>query len=77
MIGAILSSLDSMMNSAATIMTFDLYKKYVNPDASDKKLISIGRTWIVFYSFCRSDYCLYDGSELKRQFFSSCCKTSE
>lgn len=49
MIGAILSSLDSMMNSAATIMTFDLYKKYVNPDASDKKLISIGRTWIVFF----------------------------
>ena len=49
MIGAILSSLDSMMNSAATIMTFDLYKKYVNPDASDKKLISVGRTWIVFF----------------------------
>ena len=28
MIGAILSSLESMMNSAATIMTFDLYKKF-------------------------------------------------
>ena len=49
MIGAILSSLDSMMNSAATIMTFDLYKKYINPEADDQKLISVGRTWIVVF----------------------------
>ena len=49
MIGAILSSLDSMMNSAATIMTFDLYKKFVNPNADDQKLISIGRIWIVVF----------------------------
>ena len=49
MIGAILSSLDSMMNSAATIMTFDIYKRYVNPDASDKQLISMGRIWIVVF----------------------------
>ena len=46
MIGAILSSLDSMMNSAATIMTFDLYKKYLNPEADDQKLIKVGRAWI-------------------------------
>ena len=49
MIGAILSSLDSMMNSAATIMTFDLYKKYINPEADDRKLISIGRVWIITF----------------------------
>ena len=49
MIGAILSSLDSMMNSAATIMTFDLYKKYINPKANDRKLISVGRIWIVIF----------------------------
>ena len=49
MIGAILSSLDSMMNSAATIMTFDLYKKYLNPEANDRKLISIGRVWIITF----------------------------
>ena len=49
MIGAILSSLDSMMNSAATIMTFDLYKKYINPNADDRKLISIGRIWIITF----------------------------
>jgi len=46
LIGAILSSLDSMMNSAATIITFDIYKRYVEPDASEKKLIRIGRICI-------------------------------
>ncbi|MBT3635617.1 MAG: sodium/solute symporter [Opitutae bacterium] len=49
MIGAILSSLDSMMNSAATIMTFDIYKRYLKPDATDKQLISMGRIWIVVF----------------------------
>ncbi len=49
MIGAILSSLDSMMNSAATIMTFDLYKKYLNPEADDRKLIKMGRIWIIAF----------------------------
>ncbi|MBI1374353.1 MAG: hypothetical protein GC159_16675 [Phycisphaera sp.] len=46
-IGAILSSLDSMMNSAATIFTFDIYKRFVNPAASEQKLILVGRVCIV------------------------------
>ena len=49
MIGAILSSLDSMMNSAATIMTFDIYKRFVNPEADEKRLILIGRIWIAIF----------------------------
>ena len=47
MIGAILSSLDSMMNSSATIVTFDLYQRYINPQASEKRLIWVGRLCIV------------------------------
>jgi len=47
LIGAILSSIDSMMNSAATIVTFDIYKKYINPDATDKQMIRAGRISIV------------------------------
>jgi SSS family solute:Na+ symporter len=46
MLGAILSSLDSMMNSAATIVTFDVYKRYINPAASEKQLIRVGRICI-------------------------------
>ena len=47
LIGAILSSIDSMMNSAATIVTFDIYKKYIKPDATDAEMIRAGRISIV------------------------------
>ncbi|MED5382045.1 MAG: sodium/solute symporter [Verrucomicrobiota bacterium] len=47
--GAILSSIDSMLNSGATLVTFDLYKRYVNPGADDKKLIKVGRFWVLFF----------------------------
>jgi len=46
-VGAILSSLDSMMNSAATIITYDIYKRYIAPKASEKALINVGRLCIV------------------------------
>ncbi|MDP6915122.1 MAG: hypothetical protein QGF29_08455 [Verrucomicrobiota bacterium] len=46
LIGAILSSVDSMMNSAATLITFDFYKRFVNPEATDKQLIWMGRVLI-------------------------------
>ena len=48
-IGAILSSIDSMMNSAATIVTFDIYKKFIKPDASDREMIFVGRLSIVAF----------------------------
>jgi SSS family solute:Na+ symporter len=43
LIGAILSSLDSMMNSAATLLTFDIYKRYINSEADDVRLVHIGK----------------------------------
>ena len=43
LIGAILSSIDSMMNSGATLFTFDFYKRFVDPRASDRRLILVGR----------------------------------
>lgn len=46
LIGAILSSVDSMMNSAATLITFDLYKRYLKPDATEAELIRAGR-WCI------------------------------
>ncbi len=49
LIGAILSTVDSMLNSAATIITFDVYKKYVNPEADEKKLVWVGRLWIAIF----------------------------
>ena len=41
--GAIMSSLDSMLNSASTIFTIDIYKKHLNKKAESKKLVKVGR----------------------------------
>ena len=49
LIGAILSTIDSMINSGATLFTFDFYKRYINPNASDRKLIRVGRATILAY----------------------------
>lgn len=43
LIAAALSSLSSMMNSTATIFTLDLYKPFINPEASETKLVTVGR----------------------------------
>ncbi len=40
---AIISSLASMFNSTSTLFTMDIYKKYINPNASDKNLVNTGR----------------------------------
>ena len=40
---AIISSLASMFNSTSTLFTMDIYKKYINKEASDKKLVRVGR----------------------------------
>ncbi|MBC8180438.1 solute:sodium symporter family transporter [candidate division KSB1 bacterium] len=47
--GAVISSLASMLNSASTIFTMDLYKRYWKKDASQKSLISIGRLMTIIF----------------------------
>lgn len=41
--GAVMSSLDSMLNSASTIFTIDLYKRHWKKDASSRSLVTVGR----------------------------------
>jgi len=41
--GAVMSSFNSGLNSASTIFTVDLYEKYINPGASEKKVVAVGR----------------------------------
>ena len=43
LIGAIVSSLSSMMNSTATIFTMDIYRNIINKEASEKRLVATGR----------------------------------
>ncbi len=49
--GAVMSSLASMLNSASTIFTMDLYRKYINKGASQTNLINIGRICVGVFAF--------------------------
>ncbi|WP_053991969.1 sodium/sugar symporter [Mangrovimonas sp. TPBH4] len=40
---AIVSSLASMLNSTSTIFTMDIYKQYINKEASSKQTVTMGR----------------------------------
>jgi SSS family solute:Na+ symporter len=41
--GAVISTLASMLNSASTLFTMDLYKRYLRPAASEADLVYMGR----------------------------------
>ena len=47
--GAVISSLASMLNSASTIFTMDLYCRHVNKDASPRKIVTIGRIMTMLF----------------------------
>jgi SSS family solute:Na+ symporter len=44
---AVVASLAGKANSIATIFTLDVYKKIINPEASEKKLVSTGKIAVV------------------------------
>lgn len=46
LICAIFSAIYSMMNSVTTMLSFDVYKKYINPHASDNQTVSFGRIFV-------------------------------
>lgn len=41
--GAVLSTFNSVLNSAATIFSVDVYKRHINREASQKRMVWIGR----------------------------------
>jgi len=43
LIAAIVSSFSAIINSTSTIFTMDLYKPYINKNASEKRLVTVGR----------------------------------
>lgn len=47
--GAIVSSLASMLNSASTIFTMDLYRRHFDANASQRRLVWIGRTMTILF----------------------------
>lgn len=47
--GAVISTLASVLNSASTIFTMDIYKRYVRRDAPERGLVRVGRTATVLF----------------------------
>jgi SSS family solute:Na+ symporter len=41
--GAVISTLSSLLNSVATLLTMDVYKRHIKKDASGESLVKIGR----------------------------------
>ena len=46
LLGAIVSSLAAVLNAASTLLTMDVYQRYIDPKASQFKLVSMGRIFI-------------------------------
>src|SRR5690606_38426115 len=42
--GAVLSTFNSVLNSAATLFSIDIVKKHINRDISDQRLVVVGKT---------------------------------
>lgn len=47
--GAAMSSLDSSMNAASTLAVTDLYRRHINPGASDGRALGVARTLTLFW----------------------------
>jgi SSS family solute:Na+ symporter len=46
LLGAIVSSLAAVLNAASTLLTMDVYQRYIDRQASQFKLVSMGRIFI-------------------------------
>ncbi len=49
-LGAVISSLASMLNAASTIFTMDLYRPFINPNASQGTLVTVGRICVGIFA---------------------------
>jgi SSS family solute:Na+ symporter len=50
LLGAVVSSLASMLNAASTIFTMDLWKRYFRPSSTEKGLVVTGRTTVAVFA---------------------------
>ena len=48
-LAGLMSSVDSFLNSAATVWTTDIYKKYFRPDRDDAHYLKVGRSFTIIF----------------------------
>ncbi|MGE3809210.1 MAG: SLC5 family protein, partial [Gemmataceae bacterium] len=61
-LAALMSSIDSYLNSAATILSQDLYRRLIHPEVSEQRLLVIGRVttvalllWAILFAILLTD----------------------
>lgn len=60
--GAVLSTYNSLLNSAATLFCFDIYKPVINPNVTDEKLIKVAKivgTFLALFSMFVAPFTMY------------------
>ncbi len=50
LLGAVVSSLAAMLNAASTIFAIDIYKRFVNPEAGDRRMVFVGRVSVLAFA---------------------------
>ncbi len=50
LLGAVVSSLAAMLNAASTIFSMDIYKKFLNPQTTQKQIVLVGRISVVVFA---------------------------
>jgi SSS family solute:Na+ symporter len=50
LLGAVVSSLASMLNAASTIFTMDLWRRYLRPGSTERGLVVTGRTTVAVFA---------------------------
>ena len=50
LLGAVVSSLASMLNAASTIFTIDIFKKFISPSASNSAQVFVGRLTVLIFA---------------------------
>ncbi len=76
-LAGLMSSVDSFLNSAATVWTTDIYKKYFKPNADDTHYLLVGRTFTIIFilvaiyvaQFATGFESLYDLAQTLLSFF--------
>jgi len=48
---SLMSTIDSLFNSLATLFSIDIYKEYINPEATEKQIVTVGRRTIIVTLF--------------------------
>lgn len=47
-LSSVMSTIAAFLNSISTVFTFDIYKKWIDPDAEEKKLVKVGTIATLF-----------------------------